>query len=155
MRLSLKVAYNVLRLWEVADLISEFSPKPQTKLIKINIQLLQNPQFLKAVVTCLAQNGIFFFFLFFDKFPFKLFPRHPAPILRNPFPTIFYGLQLRKILKNLNKKRKKKKMRLQLRHISVAFSQRGGFKFLAQFFLFKLAALFPGIYNKIFKDFAF
>ena len=115
---------NVLRLWEVADLISEFSPKPQTKLIKINIQLLQNPQFLKAVVTCLAQNGIFFFFLFFDKFPFKLFPRHPAQILRNPFPTIFYGLQLRKILKNVNKKRKKKKMRLQLRHISVAFSQR-------------------------------
>ena len=115
---------NVLRLWEVADLISEFSPKPQTKLIKRNIQLLQNPQFLKAVVTCQAQNGIFFFFLFLDKFPFKLFPRNPAQILRNPFPTIFYGLQLRKILKNVNKKRKKKKMRLQLRHISVAFSQR-------------------------------
>ena len=99
-------------------------PKAQTKLIKKNIQLLKNPQFLKAVVTCLAQNGIFFFFLFFDKFPFKLFPRHPAQILRNPFPTIFYGFQLRKILKKGNKKRKKKKMRLQLRHISVAFSQR-------------------------------
>ena len=92
--------------------------------MKRNIQLLQNPQFLKAVVTCLAQNGIFFFFLFLDKFLVKLFPRNPAQILRNPFPTIFYGLQLRKILKNVNKKRKKKKMRLQLRHISVAFSQR-------------------------------
>ena len=101
-----------------------FSPLTQTKLIKINIQLLQNPQFLKAVVTCQAQNGIFFFFLFLDKFPFKLFPRNPAQILRNPFPTIFYGFQLRKILKKMNKKRKKKKMRPQLRHISVAFSQR-------------------------------
>ena len=76
----------------------------------------ENQQFLSCAVT-----GSF---KFFDKFPFKLFPRNPVQILRNPFPTVFYGLQLRIILKNVNKKRKKKKMRLQLRHISVAFSQR-------------------------------